>query len=100
MTPKEAGCGPRSRGHRDASSLQAAELLQKERGHLEVDLFFFLSLSFCIFHQSFINNRQNPWGKTSQPEACCKYSRKREGKREGRLNLLAFIFNEGYFNLF
>lgn len=79
---------------------KGAELLQKERGHLEVDVFFSFPF-FCIFHQSFINYRQNPWGKTSQQTACCKYSRKQEaGKREGRLNLVAFIFNKGYFNLF
>lgn len=62
-----------------------ADRLQKKRGHLAVDLFFFLSLSFAFFHQSLINNRQNPWGKASQPAACCKYSRKWEvAGEEGR----------------
>lgn len=61
----------------------------------------FFSLFLCIFHQIFINNRQNPWGKKLPTSRLLQILQETErGEREGRLNLVTFIFNEVYFNLF
>lgn len=47
-----------------------AELLQKKRGHLEVDLFFFfLSLSFAFFSPELYKKQTKPLGK-NLPTSC------------------------------